>query len=226
MFNLDNNLTNADWVKQSWDLQFKTLPEFFAYKNLVDSLVAEQRKELKHFMELPVYEVAPTTFKNQAQQFLSNETTKALRQNPTWQPNDGVPSALEIARALSRLEILPNPPIPNIDNPEKYVESPWQVVATPTIDPNLWDDAELELVDFNNLYATDKFLSRKKIRKHVEVLGQAVTQFRSHALVAVVGDRYTIIDGHHRLMSQWLLGQQKAPVWVIRLKEENAATTR
>jgi len=213
--NIDNSLSNSDWTKQTWDLQFKTVSEFFAYKNVVDSSVAEQRKELDHFMELPVYEAAPTTFKKQAQEFLTDDTTKALRGKPLWKQNNGVPSQLEIERALSRLEILPNPPIPDIDNPEKYVESPWQVVATPTIDPNLWDDAVLDLVDFNELYATDKFLSRKKIRKHIDVLGQAVTPFRSHALIAVVGDRYTIIDGHHRLMSQWLIGQQKAPAWVI-----------
>jgi len=153
-------------------------------------------------------------------------TTKGLNVTPEWKQTAGVPSQLEIARALSRLEILPNPAIPDIDEPEKYVASPWQVVATPTVNPNLWDDAEIELVDFNDLYATDKFLSRKNLRKHIEVLGQALTPFRSYALVAVVGERYTIIDGHHRLMSQWLLGQQKAPVWVIRLKEKNAATTR
>jgi hypothetical protein len=154
------------------------------------------------------------------------DTTKGLRVDPDWKQTVGVPSALEIERALSRLEILPNPNIPTIDNPEKYVESPWQVVAVPTIDPNLWDNAVLELVSFDDLYATDRFLSRKKIRKHIEVLGQALTPFRSHPLIALVGDRYTIIDGHHRIMSQWLIGQQKTPVWVIRLKEENAATTR
>lgn len=149
------------------------------------------------------------------------ETTKGLRVDADWKQNVGVPSVLEIQRAKSRLEILPNPPIPNIDDPEKYVESPWEIVATPTVDPNLWDNAVLELVNFEDLFATDPFLSRKKIRKHIDVIGQAVTPFRSHALIAVVGDRYTIIDGHHRLMSQWLIGQQKAPAWVIRLKEEN-----
>jgi SPP1 gp7 family putative phage head morphogenesis protein len=162
---------------------------------------------------------------NRNENFMT-ETTKGLSVTPDWKQNNGVPSTLEIARALSRLEILPNPAIPDIDEPEKYVATPWQVVATPTVNPNLWDNAEIELVDFNDLYATDKFLSRKNLRKHIEVLGQATTPFRSYALVAVVGERYTIIDGHHRLMSQWLLGQQKAPVWVIRLKEENAATTR
>jgi len=132
----------------------------------------------------------------------------------------GVPSQLEVARALSRLEILPNPNVVDIDNPEKYVESPWQIVPVPTIDPNLWDNAVLDLVDLNDLFGTDPYLSRKKVRKHIEVLGQSLMPNRHYSLVAVVNNQQTIIDGHHRLMAQWLLGQATSPAWVIKLKVE------
>ena len=79
----------------------------------------------------------------------------------------GVPGPSEVERALSRLEILPNPNHPELKDPEKYLESPWRVVPAPTIDPNLWDDARVQVWDLNDLYGTDAWLKRKNIRKHI-----------------------------------------------------------
>jgi hypothetical protein len=130
----------------------------------------------------------------------------------------GIPGPTDVERALSRLTILPNPNHPEIKEPEKYVESPWAVVPTPTIDPNAWDNAVVTLVDLNDLYGTDRFLRRKNVKKHVELMGQAVTPFRSYAMVAEVEGRQVIIDGHHRLMALWLLGQDSAPAYVIEVQ--------
>lgn len=126
-----------------------------------------------------------------------------------------VPGPMEVERALSRLAILPNPPIANMDDIEKYVESPWEVIPAPTIAPLAWDNAEISLIDIADLKATDPYLSRKKVRKHIKAMGQALTPNRSFALVAIVDGVATIIDGHHRLMSMWLLGLDQAPVWLI-----------
>jgi hypothetical protein len=127
----------------------------------------------------------------------------------------GVPGPLEVARALSRLAILPNPNHPELEDEDKYVESPWVTVTPPTIDPNLWDDALTVVVDLEDLYGTDVWLKRKNIRKHIEAMGQAVTPFRSYALIAEVDGKLIIIDGHHRLMATWLLGQDTAAVYKI-----------
>jgi hypothetical protein len=129
----------------------------------------------------------------------------------------GVPGPLEVERALSRLEILPNPAHPELDNPEKYVESPWQVVPVPTVNPNAWDDATIQVFEMDELLATDQWMRRKKIRRHIENMGQAVTPFRSLPLIAVVNGESIIIDGHHRLMAQWLLGQQSASAYTIKI---------
>jgi len=129
----------------------------------------------------------------------------------------GVPGPWEVARALSRLEVLPNPAHPELDNPLKFVESPWQVVPMPTVDPNLWDDATVEVHDLDELYATDQWLKRKKIAKHIEAMGQAITPFRSLPLIAIVNEQSIIIDGHHRLMAVWLLGQQSSAAYTIRI---------
>jgi hypothetical protein len=127
----------------------------------------------------------------------------------------GVPGPLEVARALSRLAILPNPNHPDLADQDKYVESPWTVVPLPTVDPNAWDDAVTVVVDLEDLYGTDAFLKRKNIRKHIETMGQAVTPFRSYALIAEVAGKLIIVDGHHRLMASWLLGQDSAAVYKI-----------
>jgi hypothetical protein len=126
-----------------------------------------------------------------------------------------VPSQFEVERALSRLKILPNPTdYPDHLDPEKLVESPWKVIEPITIDPNIWDTAELALVGFDELTATDEFLRRKKLKKHIEAMGQAITEYRAFALVAQRKDELIIIDGHHRLMAMWLLGMTEAPVWL------------
>ena len=128
----------------------------------------------------------------------------------------GVLTAGDVDRALQRLQILPNPNDPSIENITKYVLSPWQVVPVPTIDPKIWDKAELELIELADLYGTDPFLRRKNVAKHIETLGQANSEYRSYAMVIQRAGKSIIIDGHHRLMALWLLGLDKAPVWIVK----------
>ena len=126
-----------------------------------------------------------------------------------------VPSKMEVERALSRLEILPNPPhVPDGKNPDKLVEIAWYYIKPITVNPNVWDKAELALVDLKDLTATDAYLRRKKLKNHIEAMGQATTPYRSYALVVERDGELIIIDGHHRLMAMWLLGQETAPVWL------------
>ena len=128
-----------------------------------------------------------------------------------------VPSKLEVERAKSRLKILPNPPqVPEDINPDKVVESAWKVIPTITVDPNIWDTAELALVRFEDLTATDEYLRRKKVKEHIKAMGSATTPYRNFALVVERNGEQIIIDGHHRLMAMWLLGMTEAPVWLAK----------
>lgn len=128
-----------------------------------------------------------------------------------------VPSKLEVERALSRLKILPNPPEWPADlDQDKIVESPWKTIEPITVNPNIWDTAELSLVAFDELTATDQFLFRKKLKKHIKAMGQAITKYRSFALVIDRDGELIIIDGHHRLTAMWLLGFTEAPVWLAK----------
>ena len=129
----------------------------------------------------------------------------------------GVPGPVDIARAINRLAILPNPADPVLEEPEKYVESPWRTIPAPTVNPNVWDNATIEIVALDELVGTDPFLGRKRVKKHIEAMGQALTPNRSLALILETKDQQIILDGHHRLMAWWLLGQNEAPVWKVKL---------
>jgi hypothetical protein len=131
----------------------------------------------------------------------------------------GIPGPLEVERAISRLAILPNPAHPDLseEDASKYVESPWATIPAPTVDPNVYDKAVQLIVNLADLTGTDPFLKRKRVIKHIESMGQALTKFRSLPIVADDGARMIILDGHHRLMSSWLLGDETAPVWKVEI---------
>jgi hypothetical protein len=128
----------------------------------------------------------------------------------------GMPGPLEIARAHSRLEVLPNPNDPDLGRIEKYVQSPWRVVPFPTVDPNAWDTATIQLVKLSELIGTDPYLKRKNVAKHIDGMGQAQSYARSYAMVIEIAEQRIIMDGHHRLMALWLLGLEEVPVWIAK----------
>lgn len=120
------------------------------------------------------------------------------------------------SRALSRLDLLPSPVHSNLDQPERYVKSPWATDATFAYDPDLHTKPVLAEVNLDELVGTDPTLSRKKIEQYI--IGKALTTNGHYALVVVKNGDKTILDGHHRLMAQWLLGNPTAQVWLIQEK--------
>ena len=149
--------------------------------------------------------------------YLSTDTTMAVEADLT----KFVPSSLEVERALSRLEILPNPAdLPEGMDATKYVESPWQSVLPPTVNPNVWDDAELALVRIGDLIGTDTYMRKRKVKEHIKSMGSALTPNRNFALIVERDGIYIILDGRHRLFAMWLLGMQEAPVWLATENKE------
>lgn len=166
------------------------------------------------FDELP--EWIRTTIKQTEKKFGTNPAHSTTAKSTQPQITKGVTGPLEQQRAHSRLTILPNPADPLIPEPEKFVESPWATIPTPTIDPNIWDNATTAIVNLKDLHGTDPFLKRKKIAEHIDSMGQALTPARSYAMIIEIGGQQIIIDGHHRLMALWLLGLEEAPVWLVK----------
>ena len=135
----------------------------------------------------------------------------------------GVPSKAEVKAGLSRLKILPNAAgdHPTSDSPEELadsVASPWPVAETQDgdypVSPDVWEKAELTLVNVKELYGTDTQLDRSNVADHIESMGQALTPYRNYALVYDDGEKLIIVDGHHRLFAMWLLGMDQVPVWL------------
>ena len=118
-----------------------------------------------------------------------------------------VPNKSDMELGLTRLEILPT-----VDG---LVDVPWPCVPVPDFAIEAWDSAVLEIVKLSDLTATSPRLKVKKVRKHIEAMGQTLKPYRTYALVAEIGGAKIIVDGHHRLMSQWLLGLDSAPVWKV-----------
>ena len=135
----------------------------------------------------------------------------------------GVPSKAEVKDALSRLKVLPNdagghPVSDSPDDLQDSVASPWPVIETQDgdypVSPDVWEKAELTLVNIKDLFGTDTGLKRSNVADHIEAMGQALTPYRSYALVYDDGEKMIIVDGHHRLFAMWLLGMDQAPVWL------------
>jgi hypothetical protein len=212
---VENTMELSDWIRTaSWDLPYTDLDGFFKSKYLTNATIEQKVKAIRYSMSLPSWKPAPEHLKDQAIRFI-HDTRKSVDLETL---DKGVLTPIDIERALARLTILPNPNHPDLKNPEKFVESPWRVVPTPTVDPALWDGAKVDLLDLNDLYATDPFMRRKNVAKHIESLGQSLLRFRSYAMVANVEGRSVIIDGHHRLFALWLLGHDVAPVYRIEIE--------
>jgi hypothetical protein len=119
-------------------------------------------------------------------------------------------------RALLRLALLPAPTDVTLDGPERYAQSAWQTTDKFTYDPDLYTEPVLAEVNLDELLGTDPNLSRKKIEAHIT--GKALTTNGHYALVVVKNGDKVILDGHHRLMAQWLLGNPAAQVWLVEEK--------
>ena len=118
-----------------------------------------------------------------------------------------VPDKSDMELALARLDAMPAT--------DGLVPIPFPVVPVPEFDPIIWEEAVLEVVALADLVGTSPLLKVKKVRKHIEAMGQALKPYRTYALVIEIGGSMIVIDGHHRLMSQWLLGLDSAPVWKV-----------
>jgi Phage portal protein len=147
----------------------------------------------------------------------------------------GVPTEANAIDAISRLKALPNAAGNHAAMSDKdgkdLIESPWPLAndhldTTDGIpmDPDLWQTAELELVDIKELYATDTVLNRDKVADRIESMGQSLLPFKNYPMVYNDGEKNIIMDGHHRLMAMWLLGMDKVPVWLASADNKKAAS--
>lgn len=119
------------------------------------------------------------------------------------------PDSPALTRALARLSIMPGPDDATPEYGDQFIASPWQTVKTTIGDVT---PARLETVTLTSLAGTLPNLTRDRISKY---LSEEITTDRQYALVVAKDGVNVIVDGHHRLMAQWLLGQATAQVWIV-----------
>jgi len=120
------------------------------------------------------------------------------------------------SRALSRLDLLPSPTGSNLDQPERFVQSPWATSDAIPYESDRYVSPALTVVNLHELLGTDPNLSRKTVQRHIT--SKALNTNGHYALVVVKNGDKIIVDGHHRLMAQWLLGHPTAQVWLVEEK--------
>lgn len=74
MLNLDNNMTNSDWLRsRSWDLSFDDLAGFVKFQGLGEAPSVVIDIAIRKFMALPAYKAAPESLVRDFASFLSGD---------------------------------------------------------------------------------------------------------------------------------------------------------
>lgn len=113
-----------------------------------------------------------------------------------------------IGEALAALDKIP-------DYDAENIRVPWVVTTRPKLDPELWAESVIESVDIKELHASQKLLTRARVRFYIENPGAIEEGRRAFANVYDRGSELVIVDGHHRLAALWLLGAEMANVWFM-----------
>ena len=94
-----------------------------------------------------------------------------------------------------------------------------EIPATPD---GAWADAELKVVKFKKLQATNAQLDRANLIWHLQNPGKSKMKSPHNTHPQIIktkkGD-YIIADGHHRLSAMKLLGNKKEMAWLLKEKD-------
>ena len=113
-----------------------------------------------------------------------------------------------IDEALKKLEKFP-------DAKEGHLDVPWAIVDRPKLDNNLWADSEVEALEIEKLYASQKYLNRETLIWHLNHLGRSRDGQNAYPNVVKADGKNIIYDGHHRLAAMWLLNAVVANCWKL-----------
>lgn len=113
-----------------------------------------------------------------------------------------------VKEALAKLNQMPM-----ID--DEHVAVPWPVMKRPKLDPEVWEDSNIESVTINDLYASQHKLRKKAVANYIRTQGAPEAGHRALANVYAIDGHNVIVDGHHRLAALWLLGADVANVWFL-----------
>jgi hypothetical protein len=126
----------------------------------------------------------------------------------------GAPTADTIKQALAVLDRLPD----DLSKGKGKILVPW-ARQSPSITPpdSAWEDATLKRVHIPKLIASTTHLDRDNLAWHIQNPGHSKDPIVMHPSVVKTGkgDR-VIVEGHHRLAADWLLGVDVDLVWQVK----------
>jgi hypothetical protein len=125
------------------------------------------------------------------------------------------PSPKDIKKAVAKAQTLP----PAGDDEHVQAMFPIYGKALPTIQDGDWKKSVQKTVKFKKLQATNAQLNRQNLIWHLQNPGKSRMQKPHNTAPQVIktnGGDYAIVDGHHRLSAEKMLGLKKESVWVLK----------
>lgn len=77
------------------------------------------------------------------------------------------------------------------------------------------DDATTETVPLDQLIALEPDVKRKRVRQCIERDGPGKAHMQQKPWLVCCKGKYYCLDGHHRLVARWLLGQDNVRAHVV-----------
>ena len=131
-----------------------------------------------------------------------------------WCQCDLLPvTGLKAARQVvtDALEALDKIPMVDAD----HISVPWPITKRPNLDPEVWEGSELATVRIEDLYASQKLLTKDRVAFFIKSQGSIEPGRRALPNVYAFNGRNVIVDGHHRLAAFWLMGAEMSNVWFL-----------
>lgn len=128
------------------------------------------------------------------------------------------PSAKDIKDAVKRVQAMPDAG----DHGHVLAVFPMLKGSMPAVAAGKWSQAKQVPVKLSKLRATNAQLNRDNLIWHLQNPGKSrfQGQWNTHPQIVKTSDgQNLIVDGHHRLSAEFLLGLKRDVCW--RLKEKN-----
>ena len=127
------------------------------------------------------------------------------------------PNAADIDAAIKKVMAMPGA------GDQAHVAAVFKLAETtiPDTPDGAWDDADVKMIKFKKMRATNAQLDRKNLIWHLKHPNQSKmkTEHNTHPQIIKKDGECLIVDGHHRLSALLLLGLDREQCWLLNAKD-------